>query len=378
MEITEKRLMARSKGFVRRTGIVVTLAILIAAGAAGGALLGSGLIPSGAVAQSAATTELSVAYVAEVANPAVVTITTMQDFSQVGGEQGSFPGLPGEEQFVPVGSGSGFIIDTDGHVVTNNHVVAGGVAFEVTYFDGRTAAATLVGRDSFQDVAVIKIDLVAGDSVPGVVMFGNSDDVTAGIPVVAIGTPYGEYANTVTSGMVNAIDRGLNSGGGYSLPNLIQHDAAIYPGNSGGPLLNGQGEVIGINVAKAYVGEMGGMQSESFNFAIEGNAAEDIVRELIASGTYERAYLGITGQAVSGGVEIVSIEASGPAEAAGLQELDVIVGIVGLDGNNPNQALDVILFEKRPGEAVTLEIFRNGELIELVIVLGTRPAEFIS
>jgi 2-alkenal reductase len=213
--------------------------------------------------------------------------------------------------------------------------------------------------------------------VPGTVSFGDSDLMEAGDPVIAIGNPYGEYANTVTTGIVNAVERGLDSGGGYDLPNLIQHDADIYPGNSGGPLLNADGEVIGINVAKAVNGRMG-MDAEGFNFAIDSNAAQQIVDEIIADGSYERPYLGIRGQATFDGVQIVSVEADGPAATAGLQESDIITGIEGVDGDDPNEALDTILFEMQPGDVVTLEVLRNGQPITLDLTLGERPAELTS
>jgi len=191
----------------------------------------------------------SVADVYAAANPAVVTITTFVDPSTLQQAQGGqqVPGMPGQQlpgqgqtpsdngstdsgsNLVEYASGSGFIIDEQGHVVTNNHVVEGAAAFQVRYSDGTVETATLVGTDPFQDVAVLKIDLAAGAKVPGTVSWGDSSQMRPGDEVVAIGTPYGEFNNTVSDGMIGAVDGDLNSGGGYSLPNLIQHDAAIYP-----------------------------------------------------------------------------------------------------------------------------------------------------
>jgi serine protease Do len=370
---------ARFRFFERGKLLAAAMALAVTLGLGAGAVAGGGLLPSAASAQSEAKSQSDISSVATSANPAVVTIITLVEMSAINGQEFQ-PSLPGSGQgqgengeLVPLGTGSGFIVDEAGYVVTNNHVVESGSAYEVTYFDGTTATATLVGADPFQDIAVLKIDLDAGETVPGTVDFGDSDLVEAGDPVIAIGNPYGEYANTVTSGIVNAVERGLDSGGGYALPNLIQHDADIYPGNSGGPLLNAEGEVVGINVAKAFNSQMGALEGSGFNFAIESNAAREIVDEIIADGSFERSYLGIRGQATFDGVQIVSVEAEGPAAAAGLQENDIIVGIEGVDGEDPNEALDVILFEKRPGDIVTLEVLRDGQLITLDVTLGERP-----
>jgi S1-C subfamily serine protease len=363
----------------RGKALTAAAALAIALGLGAGAIAGEALLPAGVSAQTAAESQADLSSVARSANPAVVTITTLQEVSNFQGQNGAQPALPDTRQvpgedgnLIPLGTGSGFIVDEAGYVVTNSHVVADGSAFEVTYFDGTTVSATLVGSDPFQDIAVLKLDLAEGDAVPGTVAFGDSDLVEAGDPVIAIGNPYGEYANTVTTGIVNAVERGLDSGGGYELPNLIQHDADIYPGNSGGPLLNADGEVIGINVAKAFTGRMG-MDSEGFNFAIDSDAASQIVDEIIEDGSYERPYLGIRGQATLDGVHVVSLEAGGPAQVAGLQENDIIAGIEGVDGNDPNEALDTILFEMEPGDVVTLEVLRNGQLITVDVTLGERP-----
>ncbi len=273
---------------------------------------------------------------------------------------------------VEYAAGSGFIVSTDGYVVTNNHVVEGAAAFQVRYADGTTKDAELIGSDPFQDVAVLKIDLSDGSSVPATVAWGDSSTMRPGDEVVAIGTPYGEFNNTVSDGMIGAVDGDLNSGGGYSLPNLIQHDAAIYPGNSGGPLLNMSGEVIGINVAKAY-GDTSSTTDEGFNFAIESNAAKAIVDEIIATGQFARPYLGIQAQATEQGVQIMEVEAGGPAANGGLQAGDVIVGVSGDTGTDPSEALDTILFEKKPGDTVTLDVLRNGQSTTVNVTLGERP-----
>ena len=338
----------------------------------------------------------SVADVYAQANPAVVTITTFVDASTLQQAQGQqqFPGMPNQggdgqtpgqqlpsdngttnpgSNLVEYASGSGFIIDEQGHVVTNNHVVEGAVAFQVRYSDGTTETATLVGTDPFQDVAVLKIDLASGATVPATVAWGDSSAMRPGDEVVAIGTPYGEFNNTVSDGMIGAVDGDLNSGGGYSLPNLIQHDAAIYPGNSGGPLLNMQGEVIGINVAKAYGDASSQSTDEGFNFAIESNAAKAIVDEIISTGHFSRPYLGIQAQATQQGVQVMEVEAGGPAATGGLQVGDLIVGVSGDASSDPSEALDTILFNQKPGDTVTLEVIRDGQQTTVDVTLGERP-----
>ncbi len=317
--------------------------------------------------QTDQTTAASVADVAEQANPAVVTITNYQSQSD------RFSGASG---LVPYGVGSGYIVDDDGHVVTNQHVVEGGTAFEVEFIDGTTVAATLIGSDFFQDVAVLQLDLLAGQEVPGVLSFGDSDTVRAGDAVIAIGTPYGEYANSVSDGTVAALDRAIMSPRYYALSNLIQHSAPIYEGNSGGPLLNMDGEVIGMNVAKATQTQLGlsGDDQTGIGFAIASNAIEPLVEEIIANGKVSRPYIGIEGQGFTGGQGVISVVAGGPADEAGLQAGDVITGIEGqeIDENHPFLNM---LFEYEPGETVELTVDRNDDRMTVEVTLGERPVE---
>ena len=325
-------------------------------------------------AQDSALT--SVADVAELVNPAVVTITNLQ--TQVDPFSGQ---TTGEGEAVPVGAGSGFIIDDAGHVVTNYHVAAGGESFEVLFYDGTTVSATLVGGDQLQDVAVLKLELADGQTVPGTVQLGDSESVRAGDQVVAIGSPFGELTNSITTGTVNAVDRELDTGEGYALPNLLQHDASIYPGNSGGPLVNLDGVVVGINVAKATY-TTGMDSSDSIGFAIEIDAVKEIVDEIIADGNFDRAYLGVQAQPVASrdqqsiaGQGIVAVEPGGPAEEAGLEEGDIITAVDGVELDQDNQFINLVIFEHKPGDTVTLTVNRNGESIEVSVTLGTRPAD---
>jgi S1-C subfamily serine protease len=276
----------------------------------------------------------------------------------------------------PVDSGSGYIISADGYVVTNNHVVAGGQSFQVQFMDGTTANATLVGADDVQDVAVLKLDLKSGQKVPGVLSFGDSSKVVAGQQIVAIGTPYGEYANSVSTGIVNAINRSLDEGNGLSMPNLIQHDAPIYPGNSGGPLLNLKGEVIGMNVAAATDPTTGNQASATgIYFAIDSNVVKEIVDTIIKTGKYERAYIGIQSQptADGSGVQIVSVESGTPGEKAGLQEGDVITAIDGNPITEKDPFANQLLFDHKPGDTIKLTVNRDGSDTTVSITLGVRP-----
>ncbi|CAN5628111.1 trypsin-like peptidase domain-containing protein [soil metagenome] len=364
---------------LKRTGIGAALIFGLAGGAVGATII------SGANAQDATstpnadssttTTDAASNVVADVAaevNPAVVTVINLQK------QVNPFNGETSDSD-TPVSSGSGFIIDEDGHVVTNYHVVEGGDDFQVKYADGTTVDATLVGGDKFQDVAVLQLDLSDGQSVPGVAKLGDSSTMRAGDTVVAIGSPYGELTNSVTSGEINAINRDLDTGEGYELDNLFQHDAAIYPGNSGGPLINSAGEIIGINVAKATYTGMD--STDSIGFAIEINAVKDIVNQIIDTGTYARPYLGIEAQTVVSrdgqsitGNEVMTVTEDTPAADAGLQVGDVITAIDGVAIDQDHQFINEAILSHSPGDTITLTVDRNGQSQDIDVTLGTRPA----
>jgi S1-C subfamily serine protease len=337
-----------------------------------------------AQAQDSTTSNSSVSQIADQATKAVVTITNLrqvnQDFSgdpqfPVDPNSGIQPNDPSESgTLVPYAEGSGYIIDNEGHIVTNNHVVADGADFEVEFYDGTTAKATLVGTDDLQDVAVLKLE--DGTKVPGTLTFANSDDVNVGDEVVAIGNPFGEYPNSVTTGEVNGLDRSLDTGAGYRLPNLIQHDASIYPGNSGGPLLNADGEVVGMNVAKAVDQMMGAQQDTNIGLAIESNAVKDIVDQIIQFGQVQRAYLGVQTQLSNAGVVIESVEPDSPAADADLQPQDVVTAVDDQEIDNDHPLINELVFNHKPGDKVTLTIDRDGEEQQIEVTLGTRPSDF--
>ena len=315
---------------------------------------------------SAVLLDQSVESVAKQANPAVVTITNYQS---------GVNRRTGQTATQPVDSGSGFIISAEGYVVTNYHVIDGGSSFEVQLMDGTTVNATLAGGDPIQDVAVLKLELKSGQSVPGTLSFGDSSTVAAGQQVVAIGTPYGEYPNSVSTGIVNAIDRSLDEGNGLSMPNLIQHDAPIYPGNSGGPLLNLNGEVIGMNVAAATDPSTNGQTATGIYFAIDSNTVKEIVNTVIKTGKYDRAYIGIQSQPTQdgSGVQVVSVESGTPGETAGLQPGDVITAVDGNAISAKAPFANQLLFDHKPGDTVKLTVERGGSEITVSVTLGVRP-----
>ena len=324
--------------------------------------------PSVGYAQTDASQDNAVADVAEAANPATVTVLNLQQQPTMFGQS--------PDEAVPVGSGSGYIVDADGHVVTNNHVVEGAASLQVVFMDGTTVDATLVGTDPYQDVAVLKLELESGQKLPGILSFGDSSTVRVGDTVIAIGSPYGEYANTVTAGIVNATDRSLDTGFGYLLPNLVQHDADIYPGNSGGPLLNTKGEVIGMNVAKAVEPTLGNVSQETnIGFAIKSKAIKEIVDEIVATGHVARPYLGIQTQATVQGQGVMEVESDGPAADAGLEAGDIITAIDGQEIDNDHPFINELIFDHKPGDEISLTVDRNGDELDLTVTLGERPLE---
>ncbi len=310
--------------------------------------------------------------VAEAANPAVVTIYVEMTGPNIFQDQrpgGDDPSGSGQI----MGAGSGFIIDDEGHVVTNSHVVANGDEFLVELYDGTTVNATLVGSDSVQDLAVLQLELEDGQSVPGTLNWGDSDTVRPGDDVIAIGTPLGEFANSVSAGVVAGVNRNLSDVTG-SLDNLIQHDAPISSGNSGGPLLNTNGEVIGINTATANGSQLDAVSTDGLGFAVASNAAKGIVEQLISAGSVSRPYLGIEGQPLEEGHGVVAVESGSPADDAGLQANDVITAIDGTE-IDANTSLQSVLFTHQPGDDVTLTVERDNEEITLQVTLGERPGD---
>ena len=304
----------------------------------------------------AASTTGSVAKVYEQARDAVVEITVTAS-----GQSDPFGAPSGTSE----AQGSGFVYDEDGHIVTNAHVVDGAESVEVRFANGETRTATVVGTDPSTDLAVLGVD--AEPSLPEPLELADSSAVEVGDGVVAIGSPFG-LENTVTSGIVSALGRSMVAPNGYTIAGSIQTDAAINHGNSGGPLLDLQGRVIGVNAQIAS--ESGG--SDGVGFAIPSNTVESIVEQLVDGGAVRHAYLGVAVGESDEGVAITEVRSGGPAEDAGLEVGDVVVSVAGTTVDEPAE-LQAAVDGRSPGDEIELAVLRDGERRSLTVRLGTRP-----
>lgn len=272
------------------------------------------------------------------------------------------------------GTGSGFVIREDGYILTNNHVTANGSDITVTFNDGRTSSARLIGDNPGYDLAVIKVDET---DLPAVTL-GSSGALQVGDTAIALGSPLG-LQGTVTSGIVSALNRPVTAGGQGELAfiNAIQTDAAINPGNSGGPLVDGNGAVIGINsaIASLGVGQGGQAGSIGLGFAIPIDTASRIASEIIATGTSETPIIGVSldRSFTEPGARVAGVTENGPAAAAGLREGDVITELNGVRVVNSTDLI-VDVRSLAPGEQVTLTVERDGQISEVTIVLGSQES----
>lgn len=274
------------------------------------------------------------------------------------------------------GTGSGFIIDEEGYILTNNHVIKDARELTVTLSNGDTLEAELVGADPLTDIAVIKIDYPRELKA---VKLGDSDTLRPGQLAIAIGNPY-RLDNTITVGVISALNRTLETEGNFPIHGVIQTDAAINPGNSGGPLLNSRGEVIGVNTA-IYSPIKG---SVGIGFAIPINTAKEVAVSLIEEGKVVRPWMGITGRTIDeetaevlgikdkAGVLVIDVSEGGPSEKAGIQVNDVIIELAGVRINTMDELIQTIL-KHEVGNTVTVKFIRNGKTMTAQVTLRERP-----
>ena len=327
-------------------------------------------------------------------SPSVVNIQVTLKTQPQAQLPNGFPfGLPGapkaplQEQQPAQAEGTGFVYDNDGHIVTNNHVVADATSILVNFSDGHWAKAELVARDPQADLAVIKVTPPDGVTLTPLVM-NTRNDLDQGHYVIAIGSPFG-LDETMTLGVVSALGRSFPAGDAadgqprYSLPDVIQTDAAINPGNSGGPLLNLRGEVVGVNFAiNSPVRANSGV-----GFAIPASVVEKIVPALIADGAYRYSFVGLSGQTITGGlaeakkitdnrlgIYVAQVVPGAPADKAGVQADDIVVGIDDQSIVRFEELLSYLFNHTTPGQDVTLHILRNGKAMDLDMTLAERPA----
>jgi len=365
--------------------LVALLALIF--GAVAGAVAGSratGKTVEIKPAQSAATTSptaqpasvstgpIDWSGIAKQADKAVVTIINQQK-----AQQGLFGTVPGG-----TAEGSGFIVNTNGDIVTNNHVVDQAQSLTAVFYNGQKASAQIIHTDPLTDLAVVRV----GAKVPGVLHFGNSNALQPGQPLMAIGSALGQYRNTVTAGVVSALGRTIQEPNGVTLHSMIQTDAAINQGNSGGPLLNTQGQVIGVNTAITrgssstdIFGNPSSAVAEGLGFAIPSSTVANVANRLMQNKA--PAFLGVVFHPITQqdstyynlpvGAYINKLSPGSPAAKAGLHQRDIIpkVDNRSIDDTYP---LDQVIAEHSPGDVVKLTLWRNSKTVVISVKLGAK------
>ena len=322
--------------------------------------------PAQTLVLNATDVETAITQSVQKVGPAVVTIV-----GTIPG-QSTFFGQTGDQKV----SGSGFFISDQGYILTNNHVVEGTKEVSIILSDGAQQNAVIVGTDPYSDIAILKTD----GKVPAVAALGNSDLLQPGESVIAIGSPLGDFKNTVTVGVVSATGRSIETGRGYQVEGLIQTDAAINQGNSGGPLVNLAGEVIGIN-NMIVRGSGNSAIAEGLGFAIPVNTAQAVANQIIAQGYFTRPFMGISFQAITPdvasaynlpsqwGVYVQKVASGSPANKAGLQKGDIIVSLNGVKMDETHDYLNM-LYTYKPGDKISLGVLRDGKEMSMDITLG--------
>jgi putative serine protease PepD len=269
------------------------------------------------------------------------------------------------------GSGSGFLIDAQGHVVTNEHVVDGGSSFTVRFGeDGDALPAKLAGQDASTDLAVLEIDPKEVPAETKPLELASSARLRPGDVAIAIGSPFG-LSGTVTTGIISALDRDIKAPNGFDISGVLQTDAAINPGNSGGPLLDAEGRVIGVN---SQIASSDARQSSGVGFAVPVDTVKEVVPQLLEGGAIERAYLGVSStlHPTEDGAVVATIAPGGPASKSELRIGDRITSAGDRAIAEPSD-LSTAILDYKPGDRVELRVVRDGEQRTIEVQLGTRP-----
>ena len=366
---TQEQHVNRQRTLRRAAPIAAALALGAGAGAGiyagldGGGHQAATTVVASVPAQPAATTTAATPLTTIYKNsaPGVVDITVTSTTQS----DNNFFGGPSDQQ--SQAEGSGFVYDTSGNIVTNAHVVDGATSIKVRFQDGKVYKATLVGKDASTDIAVIRVTGADGELHP--LPLGTSSTVVPGQTVVAIGSPFG-LAETMTAGIVSAVNRTITAPNNYSISGSIQTDAAINHGNSGGPLLDSSGKVIGVN---AQI-ESNSNDNAGVGFAIPIDAVKSVADTVISGGTVQHAYLGVSigDTADDTGAQVSRVVSGSPADKAGLQAGDVITAI---DGKSISTADDLtaLVNTYRPNDSAKLTVERGGATKTLTITFGQRP-----
>jgi putative serine protease PepD len=311
---------------------------------------------------------LSINQIYRAASPGVVDILVTSQSQSPG--FGFFGGSGAQKT---EGEGAGVVYDTKGDILTDEHVVTGATSVKVTFQDGKTAMAKVLGTDPSTDVGVIHVDVPASELHP--IPLANSTNAHVGDPVVAIGSPF-SLPETTTTGIVSQTGRSITAPNNYTIPNAIQTDAAINPGNSGGPLLDAFGHVLGLNdqIETNNTNGSGQGSSSGVGFAIPSDTVQRIASQIISGQKVQHAYVGVelAGNS-SGGAQISTVQPASPATAAGLQPHDLITAINGRTITTTDQFIATI-DKYGPGQTVTLTVQRAGQTKQVKVKLGTRPA----
>ena len=311
-------------------------------------------VPVAASEPAARTSALSVNQIYRQSYKGVVEITVASTSSDNG-----FPGAGPQSQRA---QGSGFVYDSKGDIVTNQHVVDGATSVKVRFWDGSTYSAKVVGTDPSTDLAVIRVDAPTSKLSP--LALGDSSRLQVGNGVVAIGSPFG-LEETVTSGIVSALHRQISSPNGFAINDAVQTDAAINHGNSGGPLFDTSGTVVGVTAQ--IESDSGG--NDGVGFAIPSNTVRSVVSQLIASGKAEHAYLGVSLE----GTRVASVRSGSPAAKAGIHTGDTIISVDGKRVPSEGDVLSAVSAHK-PGDSVSVTVDRNGRSRTFDVTLGNRPS----